>query len=115
MSTFTLTVDLATSGTTILFMIISFILGVVGTIACYALGFIHDAGRGFLEALGGSRPSSRPEPKPSKLLIFFRAVLYFAGGIAALVLAANGMAIWSYLLGIFTALCFGVILVKLFK
>ncbi len=114
MNAVTLTIDLATSGTTLLFLIISTILGLVCAIACYALGFIGEVGKGFIEALAGGRPSSRYAPTPSKFPVFIRSVLYFIGGIAALVLAANGLAMWSYLLAIASAFCFGIAVVKLF-
>lgn len=115
MNSVTLTVDLATSGTTFLFLLISFFLGLVVTIACYALGFIGEVGIGLIEVLAGGRPSSHRRAAPSRLPVFLRSIIYFFGGIGALVLAANGMAVWSYLLAICSAFCFGVTVVKLFK
>lgn len=53
--------------------------------------------------------------KRAALPVFLRSIIYFIGGIGALVLAANGMAVWSYLLAIASAFCFGVTVVKLFK
>lgn len=107
-------INLASLGTTFLFLIIATILGLASAIACYALGFIGEVGKGFIEAIAGGRPSSRYESKPSALPVFIRALLYFAAGIGSLVLAAIGMAWLSYLLAIVSAFCFGIAVVKFF-
>lgn len=115
MTSATITIDLATAGTTILFMILSFAVGAIGTFAGLMLGFIGEVGIGFIEVLAGGRASSRNRPEPSKMPVFIRALLYFAAGIGAILLASNGMAGWSYLLGIVSSFCFGIAVVKLFK
>lgn len=115
MSSATITIDLVTAGTTILFMILSFALGAIGTFAGQMLGFIGQVGVGFIEVIAGGRPSSLAHAKPSKTPVFIRALLYFAAGIGAILLASNGMAGWSYLLGILSSFCFGIAVVKLLK
>ncbi|MBX9696070.1 MAG: hypothetical protein K2Z81_27025, partial [Cyanobacteria bacterium] len=115
MSAVNLTVDLASMGTTFLFLIISFFFGAVLTFACTLLGFFAEFGVGLVEVLAGGRPSERAKAKPSKLPIVLRSLLYIAGGVGSLVLAANGMAALSYLLAIVSAFCFGVALVRLFS
>ncbi len=110
----TLTVDLASLGTTFLFLIISFVAGLAIAVAGAVLGGAGELMLGFAKAIAGDR-SSVSQPTPSALPVFIRALIYIALGFVALYLAATGVALWGNLLGVFSAFCLGVAVVRFFS
>ncbi|MBX9949454.1 MAG: hypothetical protein K2Y39_09825 [Candidatus Obscuribacterales bacterium] len=110
----TFAVDLASLGTTFLFLIISFVAGLAVAIAGAVLGGAGELLLGFAKAVAGDR-SYASQPTPSALPVFVRSLIYIALGFVALYLAATGMALWGNLLGIFAAFCLGVAAVRFFS
>ena len=110
----TIAVDLASLGTTFLFLIISFVAGLAVAIAGAVLGGAGELVLGFAKAIAGDR-SYASQPTPSALPVFIRAVIYVILGFVALYLAATGMALIGNLLGIVVAFCLGVAVVRFFS
>jgi hypothetical protein len=110
----TFAVDLASLGTTFLFLIISFVAGLAIAIAGAVLGGAGELLLGFAKAVAGDR-SYASQPTPSALPVFIRGLIYIALGFVALYLAAIGMALWGNLLGIVAAFCLGIAVVRFFS
>lgn len=107
-------VDLASLGTTFLFLTISFVAGLAIGIAGAVIGGAGQLMFGVVEAIAGGRPSMSA-PKGSALAVFIRSIFYVAAGFVALYLAAIGLALWSALLAIVAAFCLGVAVVRFFS
>lgn len=107
-------VDLASLGTTFLFLTISFIAGLAIAIAGAVIGGAGQLILGVVEGIAGGRPSASA-PKGSALAVFIRAIIYVAAGFVALYLAAVGLALWGNLIAIVAAFCLGVAVVRFFS
>lgn len=110
----TFSVDLASMGVTFLFLAISFVAGVGLAVAFSLLSAAGSFFLGLAEAIAGGRPSASA-PKGSALAVFIRAIIYVVAGFAALVLAANGYALFGNLLAIAAAFALGIAVVRFFS
>lgn len=112
MNTMNTAIDLAAMGTTVLFLILSVILGlalaVAGAFASGMMLFIF----GITEAIAGGR-SSHQHSGGGFGAVAIRALLYICACFAAVILAALGHAALGNILAIAGGIALGIALVKM--
>lgn len=106
-------IDLASVGTTVLFLVLSFVLGLFAQAFLEMTAGVGSFAVGLIEIFAGGRPSASSTPSTNKLAVLLRMVVYLGVIIAAIVLATAGMSLYANICAIFGGLALGLALVKL--